>query len=90
MLNQEIVKEIRTVGGKFIITEKYAYRILSFGFREKLQFYAKSFLRGLEFTLKFHHFNRIQVAETTDMSYVGQNYGPLASTMQQNCKYDFN
>lgn len=41
MLNQEIVKEIRTVGGKFIITEKYAYRILSFGFREKLQFYAK-------------------------------------------------
>uniref|UniRef100_K1PI91 DNA-directed RNA polymerase I subunit RPA49 n=1 Tax=Magallana gigas TaxID=29159 RepID=K1PI91_MAGGI len=30
---------------------------------------------------------KMLVAETTDMSYVGQNYGPLASTMQQNCKY---
>lgn len=27
---------------------------------------------------------KMLVAETTDMSYVGQNYGPLASTMQQN------
>ncbi|XP_061163766.1 DNA-directed RNA polymerase I subunit RPA49-like [Saccostrea echinata] len=30
---------------------------------------------------------KMLVAETSEMSYVGQNYGPLASTVQRNCKY---
>ncbi|XP_056010376.1 DNA-directed RNA polymerase I subunit RPA49-like isoform X3 [Ostrea edulis] len=44
------------------------------------------YFQGNEDDRKFMD-KKMLVAETCDMSYVGQNYGPLASTIQRNCKY---